>query len=181
MIYQYLILRYVHNISTEEFVNIGILMWLPHEKRVFSEVSERYSRLSCFFEGFDGHKYRNMIRRLQSRLRSAEKSDSVPCQWESITNAAEFVLSKSPSCFQWSELMGGIAEEPVIRLKAIFADIVDRHYEKSERTRRSEHDIYRSMHKRLLQRLRTENLHKEIHENIEVQSQHFGHTFKLGW
>ena len=47
--YQYVILRYVHNVSTEEFVNIGVVMWLPEERRLLHSISEKYSRLSCFF------------------------------------------------------------------------------------------------------------------------------------
>lgn len=73
--YQYLILRYVHNYSTEEFVNIGILMWLPEERRFLHEISEKYSLLSSFFINFDGPGYRKMIRHIKAKLRGAPEQN----------------------------------------------------------------------------------------------------------
>jgi hypothetical protein len=77
--------------------------------------------------------------------------------------------------------MSGITDDPANRIHAIFENIVDRHYEKQERTRRSDGDIYRSIHRRLFTRLRTLNLQKELHEDVKVEGEHFDHTFKLGW
>lgn len=179
--YQYLIIRYVHNISTEEFVNIGILLWVPEQQRIFHEVTERYSRLSNFFEGFNSNGYRVMIKQLRANLRAVQRNNRLLREAQSINEVAERVLSHSPSCFQWSEPMGGITDDPAMRVKAIFVNIVDRHYEKQERTRRSEYDIYRSVHRRLFARLKQIDLKKEIHEDVKVEGEHFGHTFKLGW
>lgn len=179
--YQFVIIRYVHNLSTEEFVNIGILLWEPRERRVFYLLSERYSRLSNFFEGFNSNGYRSMLRQLKSNMRAVQRNERLLREARSVQDLAETVVSKGPSCFQWSEQMGGVAEDLSIRVRAIFANIVDRHYEKRERSRRTEHEIYRDMHKRLVQTLRKLDLLKKLESDIVIQGQHFGHKFRIGW
>lgn len=179
--YQFVIIRYVHNLSTEEFVNIGILLWSPRERQMSYLVSERYSRLSNFFEGFNGNHYRSMIRQLKSYLRSVQRNERLLREVNTIGDVAESAFSKGPSCFQWSEAMGGVAEDLPIRLRAIFANIVDRHYEKRNRVRRDESDIYRDMHRQLIHALRRGDLIEKLETDVKVEGEHFDHKFKIGW
>ena len=129
--YQYLILRYVHNVSTEEFANIGILMWLPEERRMLHHVSERYARISAFFDGFDGPRYRNMVRHLRAKLRDVEKMHLA--RIESVDNLINTYLPREDSCFQWSSMMTGLATDPEERLLRLFDKIVSRHSSKQDR------------------------------------------------
>jgi hypothetical protein len=173
--YQYLILRYVHNASTEEFVNIGILMWLPEQGRLLHDISEKYTRLSNFFEGFDGANYRNMIRHLKAKLRGAEEQTYDRIQ--SVDQLVDAIFPRDPSCFQWSSAMGGVTPDPEQRLRKIFDRIVDRHVGRHERTRRDEKDIYQNLIARLQQR----HLVDRLERDVPVKGEHFDYTFKLGW
>jgi hypothetical protein len=181
MTYEYLIIRYVHNVSTEEFVNIGILLWAPQERRMYHQISERYSRLSMFFDGFNGYGYRAMIRNLKGKCRSVEKNERLFRNVNNVDDIAELIFSKNSSCFQWSEAISGITDDPALRVKAVFSDIVERHYDKQERRRRSENDIYRDVHKLLFERLKKRGLQRRVQRDVEVLGEHFGHKFKLGW
>src|ERR1044072_8731193 len=172
--YQFVIIRYVHNLSTEEFVNIGILLWEPRERHVFYLLSERYSRLSNFFDGFNSNGYRSMLRQLKSNMRAVQRNERLLREARNIQDLAETVVSKGPSCFQWSDQMGGMAEDLSVRIRAIFTNIVDRHYEKRERSRRPEHEIYRDIYKQLVQTLRHTDLLRKIESDIEIKGQHFG-------
>jgi hypothetical protein len=173
--YQYLILRYVHNVSTEEFANIGILMWLPEEKRILHHISERYARISAFFDSFDGHKYRNMVRHLQAKLREAEKQPLARVQTaEELVN---IILPREDSSFQWSSVMGGVAADPEERLRKIFDSIINRHSGRHDRTRRDEGQIYQN----LITRLQRRRLADKLQKDVELEGEHFDYKFKLGW
>lgn len=173
--YQYLILRYVQNVSTEEFVNIGILMWLPEERRFLHQISEKYSRLSSFFADFDGNGYRKMVRHLNSKLR-AMGTQSLE-QVRTIDELADAVFPRDPSCFQWSSAMAGVATNPEQRLDKIYRSIIERHFNKQERVRRDETHIYQD----LVRRLQNRSLAERLQQNVSVEGQHFNYTFKLGW
>src|SRR5205807_9393610 len=163
-------LRYVHNVSTEEFVNIGVLMWLPEDGQFLHELSEKYSRLSNFFEGFDGTGYRNMVRHIKARLGAAKKQDHV--QIKDVEQLVAAILPRDSSCFQWSAPMGGVAINPEQRLQKLYDSIVERHANKQERTRRDEKDIYQTLITRLQQRALAERLQKDV----SIKGVHFGYT-----
>lgn len=173
--YQYVILRYVHNVSTEEFVNIGVVMWLPEERRLLHSISEKYSRLSCFFENFNGPGYRRMVRHLSSVFRAAERRPlgEVP----TVAELVDQIVPKDSSCFQWSSVMTGVANNPEERLGKLFSSIVERHYVKQARQRRDEEDIYNG----LIEGLRRHHLGPRVEQDVEIQGEHFAYKFKLGW
>ena len=69
--YHYAVLRYVHDLSGGEFVNIGIIMWLPESSELMFQLNQRYRRLSNFFANdFEGESYRQMVRHLESHFKS---------------------------------------------------------------------------------------------------------------
>ena len=47
--FTYAILRYVHDIATGEFVNMGVALYAPEAKYVSAICSPRYGRLSKMF------------------------------------------------------------------------------------------------------------------------------------
>ena len=63
--YHFRVLRYVHDVSTEEFVNIGVVMWIPEHSTLMFRVNDQSRRLSGFFNNFDGKSYRRLIHNLQ--------------------------------------------------------------------------------------------------------------------
>ena len=63
--YRCRILRYVHDVPKGEFVNIGVVMWIPEHSRLIFRLNEQYRRISGFFKNFDGTSYRQMLRNLQ--------------------------------------------------------------------------------------------------------------------
>lgn len=51
--FSYLVLRYVHDLVTEEFANIGVVLFCPEHKYLSCMLAETHSRLSTFFDGFN--------------------------------------------------------------------------------------------------------------------------------
>ena len=66
--FTYTILRYVHDIATGEFVNMGLALYAPEAKYVSATCSQRYGRLSKMFLDVNGEHLRSLIRYIQARF-----------------------------------------------------------------------------------------------------------------
>ena len=182
--YQFAIIRYLHNANSGEFVNIGLVMWLPREKRTLFSINERYSRLSQFFSPFDGSGYRQLVRQLSHRLKwvskDIEERGSTTEAEKPILDIGDLLpllLPEDNSCFQWSSAMAGIASDPELRLKQLTAEMIERHEPKGPRTRRDEADIWGGLE----QRLQTRGLTGKLQRDVELSGANYSYKFKRGW
>ena len=67
--YRFFALRYVHDAVTQEFANVGIVLYSEELRVLKSRFTTHYSRLSGMFGGgVDGDSFRSVIRYVQSRL-----------------------------------------------------------------------------------------------------------------
>ncbi len=174
--YQFSLLRYVHNVATEEFVNIGVVMWVPAEKQFLYKLTERYGRLSNFFDGFNSAGYRQMLRELKHRLREAGKKETNG-QIETISDLLPQIVLIESGCFQWSAAMGGIALDPAQRLNQLFAEMIERHEDQHASTRRDEAAVMKGV----TERFRQHGIAAKLSENVEVKGGKYSYKFKYGW
>ena len=59
--FTYTVLRYVHDIATGEFVNMGVALYAPEAKYISAICSARYGRLSWRSRASDCPRDRNFI------------------------------------------------------------------------------------------------------------------------
>lgn len=71
--FSYSIIRYRHDISTGETLNVGVVLFAPETGEVGIQYSQKYARLSEAFAGFDGDAYRSTMSKLESRLLAIAK------------------------------------------------------------------------------------------------------------
>lgn len=148
--FNYVVLRYVHDVISGEFVNFGIVMVAPDVFFAKAICTPKYQRISRFFEGVSGKHFRDVSNYLQTKidqlvgLLSARISPTdFPATAEQLIAEA---LPKDDSSFQISELKGGIADRE--RLESVAHDLYDRFVEKydkiQERKSKSEDDVWRA-------------------------------------
>src|SRR6266576_26939 len=66
--FTYTVLRYVHDIATGEFVNMGVALYAPQAKYISAICSPRYGRLSKMFLDVNGEHLRSVMRYIQARF-----------------------------------------------------------------------------------------------------------------
>src|SRR5882724_11605551 len=66
--FTYTILRYVHDIATGEFVDMGLSLYAPEAKDVSAICSQRYGRLRKGFLDVNGEHLRSVMRYIQARF-----------------------------------------------------------------------------------------------------------------
>src|SRR2546427_12341814 len=114
--FTYTILRYVHDIATGEFVNMGLALYAPEAKYVSAIRNPRYGRLSKLFLDVNGEHLRSVMRYIQARFEeySTKLNGELPLDGRprSVMEIAMSILPKDDSSLQWSEPNGGCCGGP---------------------------------------------------------------------
>jgi len=150
--YTYTILRYVHDTSTGEFANVGVVLSSPKAHYATAILRPTYGRLSKMFPGFDGEHFRAVIRHLQSRFE--EIADRVRHEMDlgqKPANAQEMafaVIAPDDSSFQWSPMGSGLAADLAATAESVYERMVERHDEPQKNLSRSDEAIWKTFKKR---------------------------------
>lgn len=147
--YTYTVLRYVHDPSTGEFVNVGAALYAPEARFAGVLCRTTYERFSCMFPDFDGNAFRSVVRFVGSQFEKLneklQEDNFFIARPKSVMEMAHSILPHDDASFRWSEPAGGITDDPVAALQKIFARMVSRYDEKAEDGGRNEEDIRNSL------------------------------------
>ena len=151
--FTYTVLRYVHDIATGEFVNMGVALYAPEAKYISAICSPRYGRLSKMFLDVNGDHLRTVLRYIQARFEehAARFNSELPLaeQPKSIMEIAYSVLPRDDSSLQWSEPNGGLTEDPAATLEQLYARLVERYEQRAQLPSRQDDDVWKVFRKEL--------------------------------
>jgi Protein of unknown function (DUF3037) len=68
--YTYTVLRYVHDVNTGEFVNVGVVVHAPDARFVGAKLRHTHGRLSAMFPDLDRDAFRSSMRVIERALKS---------------------------------------------------------------------------------------------------------------
>lgn len=149
--YSFCFLRYVHEPLSGEFANVGVLLWAPQSRFLGFKASQKFSRLSHFFHGFQSQDHRQLIARIDTQFQKLAQdladTQNLPLSEapESARDLALKVIPHDDAALQWSLSGGGLTDSPADELEALFTEAVARHYDSSEEARRDDGVIYRDV------------------------------------
>lgn len=182
--YSYSVLRYVHDIVTGEFVNVGIVFLAPRHNGsdpvVLCEFKDRIQRLRSLFPDIDRIAFVDAIaavRRASTIVAKQVQRDRLFSSGDARSIATR-MLPHDGSSLQWSEVGTGIAKD----LGKEFARVRDRmlsNYDRHTEARKSDEDVWRPVRQAILER----NIDIEFEKKIiqgEVDSIEFKHSWKNG-
>ena len=66
--YTYSVLRYTHDITTGEFVNVGVALYSSEARYASALCRSTFGRLSKTFPGMDADAFKSLMRFVQSRI-----------------------------------------------------------------------------------------------------------------
>lgn len=128
--YSSLTLRYLHDVVTGEFANIGVVLYAPEQRFLGARFTTSYERLDAIFLKIDRQHMQALMSHLASRfweiaagLRGA--LDVLPA-----TNLAEMarrVLPGDDSSLQWSEQAGGFTNDAARTLDELYGRLVEKY------------------------------------------------------
>jgi len=151
--FTYTFLRYVHDLATGEFVNMGVALYAPEAKYISASCSPRYGRLSKMFLDVNGDHLRSVLRYIQARFeeQAARFNSELPLAGKpkSIMEIAHSILPPDDSSLQWSEPNGGITDDPAATLEQLYARLVEKYEQRTQLPSRLDDDVWKVFRKEL--------------------------------
>lgn len=147
--YSYTVLRYVHDVMTGEFVNVGVVVHATSGLK--SKFRTTYGRVSSVFPGLDERAFKEAMRAVNTAIEKLEKSEKSAGLFQSSPNAMAFArkaLVPDDSSFQWSPPGSGITRDTAATLDQLYDRFVTR-YEKHGVRRRDDADIWKPIRDKL--------------------------------
>lgn len=150
--FQYVIVRYVHDLSAGEFVNVGVILWDLDAGRVRYELNPRYGRIASFFPGLDGAAYRSHLGIVEEGLAAVVRGQAQGDlfeQAESFEQLLERTLRDDASCIQRSSVRFGVSLDLDAELRTLFEELVTQYDREVESSRRDERELWTAFESRL--------------------------------
>ncbi len=145
--YSFSILRYIHDIVTGEFINIGVVLYAPQARYLSAICTSKYTRLKNMFLTVDGAHYRQMMRYIQAkleeegqRLNSELPLEKLPKQ---VTEFVSRILPIDDSSFQFSPEGYGFTVHPQETLEMLYNRYIEKYYTKTEKQLRNKEDVWK--------------------------------------
>jgi hypothetical protein len=179
--YTYSTLRYIHDLSTGEFINVGIVLHCPSIRHLGARLRHTHGRISCAFPDLDTGAFRSSMAIIEKALRLQAANYEKGDLFQEKGDAAAFgrqVVPLDDSSLQWSPVGGGLTKDPKQELERLYERLVARYDEKLDR-RRSDEDVWRSVREKLDAAKLSDKLVKTVIRS-SVDELPFEHAWKNG-
>jgi len=143
--YEFQILQYRHDIVTKEFINVGIVMFIPEEKVVKAKVIDNVSRLSTFFHGIDSTYVRKIIHSIEKYLNIEGNSYLATLESATVSNLLDItykVMPPNDAGLNFSESVFGITKDIERTFSELFARYVGKYEIHKEIKSRNDSDAW---------------------------------------
>ena len=153
--YTYRTLRYVHDIQTGEFLNVGVVLHVATATNVLFRIRKTFSRAKALFPDLDGEAFRGAMAAVDRALLAVPQNKDDPadgCETDyDVSFFAHRALPADDSTLQWSLVGSGITDDPAKTLDRLYSRLVAR-YDSTSPARRSDADVWRPVREKLQQR-----------------------------
>lgn len=176
--YSFSVLRYVHDPTSQEFVNIGIAVYSAEAQYLRAKCTSNYARISHMFQKIDGPRIRQISRFIQDRICAAGQSQESALPFVpnlSIEQALARILPPDDSAIQFSKPGVGLSAD----LDRTLSELYKRHVEQyilTPETRRTDEDVWRVFKEPLDRAMVTPRL-----EHKRIVAPDFEYDFQRAW
>lgn len=154
--YTYIVLRYIHDTTAAEFVNVGVALYAPQSRFLSAVCRSTYGRLTRIFPGVDGEAFKSLMRYVQSSFetRGAKLNDELALDGQptSVIEIAHAIVPRDDSSLQWSDMGSGLTENPSATLEKLFERLVEAHEQSARPSGRDDQTVWKKYRQDLEQR-----------------------------
>lgn len=175
------ILRYTHDIVTQEFVNIGVVIFSPKDRYLKSICIEKYGRISRMFEKIDRSNLKKITSHIQDGINLLGEGfdQSTDLEMSDFVGLLSKILPIDDSAIRFAEPNYGMTISLEEELDSLFERYVNKYVEARDKTRKDDSKVWRVFrdaisNKDLLKQMKA---HKVSTSEIEYN---FKHAVKNG-
>jgi hypothetical protein len=149
--YTYVILRYVHDVVSREFINVGVVVYAPKSGDLQFRTRKTIGRLKGLFPNIDREVFSSSMRAIDTALKRQKKSAPGAGMFTDNFNALTYALKALPhddSALQWSECRGGLG----VNAEAVLDRLYERHvarYDDKKKSRKTDEDVWKPVRESL--------------------------------
>lgn len=152
--YTYVVLRYIHDVMTGEFVNVGIVLAAPSERKFFAKTRKTIGRIKHVFPDLERDSFVEAMRSIDRGVRLVRKQVTSEGFFAAQKDAASYARMVAPiddSSLQWSPVAAGLSDDLVATTERLYERFVSR-YDISAHRRKSDDDVWRPVREMLSNR-----------------------------
>ncbi len=176
--YQYVILRYVHDVVTAEFINVGVVMYVPETNELIAKTRSTMGRLRGVFPDLDRLAFNASMASVRRGFQKIAKRVAKAGLFKGEGTVMSFAKEAVPaddSSLQWSSVGGGLTSNAHETFERLFEQFVAR-YDSRSRHRRTDDEVWRPVLLKLAER----NLASMLQEKV-IRGPLDEVTFKHAW
>lgn len=179
-VFQYAILRYVHDPVTQEFLNVGVVVYAPQARYLDCLVTTRYARLSDAFAGINGEHFRRQVNYVERRLQQLSQQQAQLGLFEDhqpgIQTVLRQVLNDDDSSLVFGGYGSGLTDDLSEQLRSLFARLVERYVSHEDRPSRTEEEVWQT-YRQEFDRL---NVTPEL-STVTIRTETYHYEFDHAW
>ena len=144
--FQFAVLRYTHDPVTQEFLNVGVVVYSREARYVKASISSRYSRLSDTFQGINGEHYRRVTSYIERRIAEMHRQVAPPQLFDDLPSQIEMILAQvlpaDDSSLAFGGYGGGLTNDLDAELARLYGRLVERYIEAEEYPSRTDKEVW---------------------------------------
>jgi hypothetical protein len=141
------LLRYVYDPLTQEFVNIGVVLYSPGNRFLRATFTSRYGRISRMFGRIDGASFRSTVGYIERKISDANERIARGLLFSDPKESLETILSEvlPPDDTAIRFVFGGVGmtDDSAESLDELYRRYVARYENPSEYEHRDENDVWK--------------------------------------
>ena len=154
--YTFTVLRYVHDIVTSEFVNVGLVLQDSKSGVIYSKFRTSMGRVKAAFPGIDRAAFVSAMKSLHRGLRAVSGEEFKKAGLANgVSDAggwARLVLPSDDSALQWAPVGSGLTDDVQSALERLYERFVTRNDLSVGYRTRTDEDVWRPVRQQLIAR-----------------------------
>lgn len=152
--YSYTVLRYVHDVVTDEFVNVGVVVHVPSRGQLHIKTRSSIGRIKCAFPDLDRSAFvsaMSAVTRGVTKISREIRESGFLAKEGNAASFARLALPADESSIQLSDIGTGATADVEKTLERLYGRFVTR-YDTRPTHRRSDEDVWRPVKEKLAER-----------------------------
>jgi hypothetical protein len=187
ILYQSVLLQFRPVVSSEERINVGVVLYAPDSGRLTSRFTRRYSRLTSLYPDLKGTAFRNMIRHLSSKVKQLTGvKDSkqgallllvTDDNLDALGQMLRQIITDDSGNFSWSSIRRGICRDLEVRADDLFREFISRYEGRKGRERIDDQAVWEGVRNTPVY----QRIAPVLSDNVTISTSDYSYTFTAGW
>ena len=180
--YELALLQFRPDVTSEESLNVGVVLFAPELAKLEYEISDRYGRVKAVYPTLNGSSYRPLVNAVSSRVGAMARNlnsrkGELLAGPRSLGELLRELTPQAGGNFGWSELRFGLCEDLKVRCAEVFQEYVGRHEVTTTRDRIDDDRLW----KQVVESESVQVVFAHVNNPIRLEGGDYARDFRASW